>query len=120
MRLKAVKIVVLSGKTCPVTLCTMLSLLPGVACASAIELDKSLAQMMNPLYAAATSQPKSMRMRLAISRESSPATTSPNPQFSQHAHAETRKVSETAPFGDRGCAASQRSAREIGALLASA
>ena len=70
----------------------MLSLLPAVACASAIELDGPLAQITNPAYAAATSQPKSIRMRRATSRASSPATTSPNPQLSQHAIAQGRTL----------------------------
>src|SRR6516162_6748329 len=54
---------------------------PGVAWASAIELENPLAQIIHPEYAPATSHPKSIRMRLAISRASNPATTKPQPQF---------------------------------------
>src|SRR5579872_1989794 len=106
IRLNPVKIVVPIGRLWPVNCCTMFSLLPGDACARAMELEMPLAQIKNPLYAAATSQPKSMRKRLAMARASKPATTKPNPQFSQHAIAETTNVSDTAPFGVRGRAAS--------------
>ncbi len=120
MRLNGAKIVVEIGNTCPVNCWTMLSLLPGVFCASAIELEKPLAQIKKPLYAAATSHPKSMRMRFAISRASNPATTRPKPQFKKHAIEETTRVSETAPFVVRGTDASHSNARAIGLLFASA
>src|SRR6185437_9640372 len=106
----------LRPRTRPVIAWTILSLLPGVACARAIELDRPLAQTTKPAYADATSQPKSMRMRRAIVRASNPETTKPNPQFSQHATADVRNVSVTAPLGVAGIAANASRARVTGRL----
>ena len=80
-----------------------------------MELDGPLAQITNPAYADATSHPKSIRMRRATSRASSPATTSPKPQFSQHAIAETRNVTTTARRGVVANDATDRNAFAHGA-----
>src|ERR1700690_737717 len=93
------KIVSLKGIPCPVAFSTRLRAEPGVACESAIEPDNPSVETTNPVYAAATSQPKSTRTRLAISRANRAAVTNPKPQFSHEAHIATRTVSEMAVRG---------------------
>src|ERR1700691_3961740 len=78
----------------------MFSADPRVACESAIEPERPSVEITKPLYAAATSQPKSIRTRFATSRASSAAVTSPRPQLSQDAIRLTNSVRETADAGD--------------------
>src|SRR5258708_20078233 len=82
----------------------MLSADPCVACDSTIEPDNPSVEITNPLYAAATSQPKSIRTRLAASRASSAAVTRPRPQFNHDAIMPTKSVSDMA---DNGVVASE-------------
>ena len=77
--LKVVNTVSLNGSTWPVSFCTTFIALPGVDCASAMELDGPLAQTTQPENDAATSQAKSTRMRLATSRAQQGADHQPEP-----------------------------------------
>src|ERR1700678_4247541 len=77
----------------------MFSADPCVACESAIEPDNPSVEITKPLYAAATSQPKSILTRLAISLASNAAVTKPSPQFNQLANMPTSSVSEIAAPG---------------------
>src|SRR6201993_1862762 len=88
-----------SGSTCTVSFCTRFRDDPGVAWERAIELENPLAQMIHPEYAPATNQPKSIRIRLAISRARSPATTRPHPQLIKEVTITTRIVRTMAARG---------------------
>src|SRR5215469_3529150 len=91
-----------------------------VACERAMEPEMPSVDTTNPLYAAATSHPKSISMRLAISLASSAEITSPRPQFNHDAVNETSNVRETADSGCCGIAASFLKPRSISGALARA
>src|SRR6201993_2522818 len=103
-----------SGSTCPVSFCTRFRDDPGVAWERAIELENPLAQMIHPEYAPATNQPKSIRIRLAISRARSPATTRPHPQLIKEVTITTRIVRTMAARGVFGRDASQSRTKRTG------
>src|SRR5690349_13320441 len=110
-RLKPVNTVALNGSTSPVIFCTTFIALPGVDCASAIELEMPLAHTTHPEKPAATIHAKSTRMRFATSRASNALTTSPKPQLQNDATATSTKVSVAACTGVRATETSDLNTR---------
>src|SRR6516165_6315087 len=109
-----------SGMSCPVTFCTILSAEPGVAWASAMELESPGGNITNPEYAPASNQAKSSLCRLAISRANMAEAIRPKPQLNATVVSATSTVSATASRGVLGKLASQRNAAETGFELVSA